>query len=223
MAKTYFYNVPDCEHDGDIRDAENEVEEAGGKVVDTYWDGEDCGEAYVEYSVPDGTDPDEVYRRLHRSRGFYGRCASVARRIVAASGRNVFDDYFTFYQDGKWLVEVVRKLKATVSRIGEKPSNAVMLMPKVEENLGYLKDVDLEEMSVSSANDAIKPMAERLRDAVNNGGDVADAANELHKYLESYEKSCRDVMRNRYSDDERDVSGLLDTIRESGNYVINGR
>lgn len=46
----YHYPVVDCEHEGDMRSAEFEVTDAGAKVIDTYWDGEDCGDAYIEFT-----------------------------------------------------------------------------------------------------------------------------------------------------------------------------
>lgn len=46
----YHYPVTDCEHEGDIRSAESEVIEAGGNVIDNYWDGEDCGDAYIVFT-----------------------------------------------------------------------------------------------------------------------------------------------------------------------------
>ncbi len=63
--KVFHKNVPDCEHEGDIEDTMREVEDAGGVVFDTYWDGQDCGEAYVEFTIPDGVDKEEVFRKLH--------------------------------------------------------------------------------------------------------------------------------------------------------------
>lgn len=70
--KIYHYPIIDCEHEGDIRSAEFEVTKAGGEVLDTYWDGEDCGEAYIEFAVSDekaesvcnalGYDTDKLYR-----------------------------------------------------------------------------------------------------------------------------------------------------------------
>lgn len=51
-------NVTDCEHWGDMADARAGVEEFiapyGGEVSDEYWDGNDCGEAYIECKVPCG-------------------------------------------------------------------------------------------------------------------------------------------------------------------------
>lgn len=46
------YFVVDCEHQGDIDRACDEVRELGGRVLTTEWDGEDCGEAYVYCEMP---------------------------------------------------------------------------------------------------------------------------------------------------------------------------
>lgn len=62
--KHYFYHVADCEHDGDMRHAEDEVLEAGGTVVNSYWDGDDCGEAYIEFTIPNGNE-EKVLKALH--------------------------------------------------------------------------------------------------------------------------------------------------------------
>ena len=55
-AVKFRYNVVDCEHWGDVGSDENTVrkyvEPLGGKVTDTYWDGVDCGEAYIECEIP---------------------------------------------------------------------------------------------------------------------------------------------------------------------------
>lgn len=57
-SKPVFFQkeVCDCEHEGDMRHAITEVSEFikpfGGKVTKHFWDGHDCGEAYVECSVP---------------------------------------------------------------------------------------------------------------------------------------------------------------------------
>ena len=52
----FDYKVYDCEHDGDMSYAEMECDnfcrEFGGKVVFSYWDGEDCGEAYITCEFP---------------------------------------------------------------------------------------------------------------------------------------------------------------------------
>ena len=44
-------NVPDCEHNGDIERECYELRDLGATIEETYWDGEDCGEAYVLFSA----------------------------------------------------------------------------------------------------------------------------------------------------------------------------
>ena len=52
----FEYNIVDCEHEGDIRSAENEVNNyiipLGGQIITTFWDGNDCGEAYIICEIP---------------------------------------------------------------------------------------------------------------------------------------------------------------------------
>lgn len=55
--RVYFrYDVADCEHYGDMMAAshrvENFIKPHGGILSDSYWDGHDCGEAWIECSVP---------------------------------------------------------------------------------------------------------------------------------------------------------------------------
>lgn len=51
--------VYDCEHEGDIRATKNECIEwfiennIDYEIRSIYWDGQDCGEAYVIFSIPD--------------------------------------------------------------------------------------------------------------------------------------------------------------------------
>jgi len=52
----FKYNVVDCEHMGDIEHEESYVQKTitpfNGEVVNTYWDGNDCGEAWIEAKIP---------------------------------------------------------------------------------------------------------------------------------------------------------------------------
>lgn len=56
--KSVFFrsNICDCEHEGDVWNAECEVRDLvvpmGGEVADSYWDGNDCGEAWVICKIP---------------------------------------------------------------------------------------------------------------------------------------------------------------------------
>lgn len=51
--KLVKYRVPDCEHEGDISSAENELGKLGCKVVTSDWDGEDGGEAWIYCLISD--------------------------------------------------------------------------------------------------------------------------------------------------------------------------
>lgn len=53
----YFqYEIADCEHRGDIERAGREVMEFLGKydarAIKEFWDGKDCGEAYLIVEIP---------------------------------------------------------------------------------------------------------------------------------------------------------------------------
>ena len=49
-------NICDCEHEGDVWHAECEVRDLvtpmGGEVTESYWDGHDCGDAWVICKIP---------------------------------------------------------------------------------------------------------------------------------------------------------------------------
>lgn len=62
--RKYRYAICDCEHEGDIRYAVHEVEEAGGNVVDTEWDGNDCGEAWVIFTLKKGVTRQQIEKEL---------------------------------------------------------------------------------------------------------------------------------------------------------------
>lgn len=62
--KQYRYAICDCEHEGDIRYAVHEVEEAGGNVVSTEWDGHDCGEAWVIFTLKKGVTLQQIQKEL---------------------------------------------------------------------------------------------------------------------------------------------------------------
>ena len=49
------FNVADCEHSGDLRWGVRSVESLLGnnvRITKTYWDGRDCGTAYIEFEFP---------------------------------------------------------------------------------------------------------------------------------------------------------------------------
>jgi hypothetical protein len=43
------------------------------------------------------------------------RINRIARNIVIAAGNNVFDDYFDFYADGSWVIDICRTLIRTIN------------------------------------------------------------------------------------------------------------
>lgn len=47
------YHVADCEHNGDMESAKSFIRSLGCIISDSYWDGRDCGEAWVEFSFPE--------------------------------------------------------------------------------------------------------------------------------------------------------------------------
>lgn len=65
---TYRMSVCDCEHEGDIEETKEEIWQAGGKAVDSYWDGNDCGEAYVDFIIREGFDRVTVLKKLGLTR-----------------------------------------------------------------------------------------------------------------------------------------------------------
>ena len=64
-----FYFVCDCEHQGDMDAAKVEVLSANStiEVVNEYWDGRDCGDAYIEFVFPESEFLD-VYHVLSDAR-----------------------------------------------------------------------------------------------------------------------------------------------------------
>lgn len=58
------YKIIDCEHYGDIDSGLHDLERYNVNIIDTYWDGRDCGEAYIKFSFAE-KDFEEIYRALH--------------------------------------------------------------------------------------------------------------------------------------------------------------
>lgn len=58
------YFIADCEHEGDIRRAEQEVTAAGGFVDGTEWDGHDCGEAWVYFHCSTAEELEKACKTL---------------------------------------------------------------------------------------------------------------------------------------------------------------
>lgn len=64
------YKVTDCEHYGDIDSAKNLLVALGCSVISSYWDGVDCGEAFIEFSFPKSLFP-SIYKKLSGSSVYY--------------------------------------------------------------------------------------------------------------------------------------------------------
>ena len=60
------YFVCDCEHCGDMDSAKSFIRNLGCQIVDDYWDGYDCGEAWIEFSFYDNIFV-KVYEKLSGS------------------------------------------------------------------------------------------------------------------------------------------------------------
>lgn len=63
------YYVADCEHNGDINRDENYLRSLGCNVVSHYWDGHDCGDAYIEFTCNE-SDFVSLYKKLGNSASF---------------------------------------------------------------------------------------------------------------------------------------------------------
>lgn len=159
----------------------------------------------------------------------------IARKIVMAGNGNVLEDYYKFYNDGKWVVDVVRRISKTLLTMGESMTDYSVSIPKLEECLEYIEGAKLGEMDTASC-------AKELRDKIADmkkkydEWEKADSAGQaklsdeykatvltLRDYILSYEKSCVNMFRNRYIDDEENVRNLLDIIHKNGNAVMNNQ
>lgn len=45
-----IYRVADCEHHGDMDSSASYLRSIGCNVIDSHWDGEDCGDAYIRFT-----------------------------------------------------------------------------------------------------------------------------------------------------------------------------
>lgn len=64
MIKGKYY-IADCEHNGDISSAVAYINKLGGRVTSQYWDGHDCGEAYLEIEVSE-----DLFKKLYNYQSF---------------------------------------------------------------------------------------------------------------------------------------------------------
>lgn len=158
---------------------------------------------------------------------------SIARNIIASEGGNVFDDYYRFYNDGKWAVEVVRKIIATLTQMNTIESYSVRL-PKLEECMGYVDEMKIDELGIDAFAKEIKKYLKSIKkshEEWENAGDdnktvkydeFIENVTMAKNYVVAFEKSCVNSFRNRYIDDEQNVRNLLGVIQDAGNKILNG-
>ena len=157
------------------------------------------------------------------------RINRIARKLVIAAGNNVFDDYFTFYSDGAWVVQVVRKMISTVNNMILTPGLYNDNISKLDECINYLEDSDVDEMSVSSSLKEIKKYIKKIKDFYDDyvedkkNNKYNASLNEFKQFLQAYERSCVNVFKNRYIEDEDNVNSLLQVIHEKGNEIFNNK
>ena len=63
------YYVADCEHYGDMQRAKIYLRELSCIIIESYWDGRDCGDAWIRFSF-DESRFKEMYEKLHDSAMF---------------------------------------------------------------------------------------------------------------------------------------------------------
>ena len=160
--------------------------------------------------------------------------AAMARNIVASGGENVLDDYYAFYNDGKWMVTVARKMSGVLSTMAESISDYATSLPKLEECIGYVSDVGLDEMGTKSCAKELDNRLSGLKSKYSEWEKADDSekaglsdeyrkmTTDMKKYVDAFEKSCVNMVRNRYIEDEDNVRSLLDVIHDTGNFVMNG-
>jgi len=161
------------------------------------------------------------------------RINRIARKLVIAAGNNVFDDYFTFYSDGRFVVENVRNLINVVNKLLETSGNYNTNIQKIDEYVGYLSEVKLDEMNTSSSVKEIKQIIKDIKKSYDKYEksedeevsklleDYNDLLEKLKEFLIAYESSCVSSFKTRFVEDEDNVNSLLETIRECGNDVLN--
>jgi len=168
----------------------------------------------------------------------------LARIVVRVAESASLDKFHDFYTDGQWVVQVCRKLREIFGGLedgldeGSGMEGYIMSKPKIDEELGYLGQADVEGMSCSAANQAMKMYVSRMDKAYGAWSaagkdepeklsaaqaEYASAVSEAIKYIDAFEASCVNIIRNHFVRDEEEVSSVLEEIRDSGNYVMNGK
>lgn len=157
----------------------------------------------------------------------------IARSIAAAEMGNVLDDYYRFYNDGKWVVDVARRASSTLAAMKESMFVHLANVPKLEECVGYLSDSKVDGLGVKSCS---KELRERVSEMKRRYAEWEKAGEEeqtalyddymtevmrAKEYVDAFLQSCVNAFRNRYVEDEENVRNLLGVIHSTGNSVLN--
>ena len=161
------------------------------------------------------------------------RINKIARKIVIASGGNVFDDYFDFYRDGKWVIQICRTLIKTLGMINAIQSYNKKIQ-KIDEYVNYLKDVDLQDMNVKQSYKKIDFYVKEIKKSYDKYimqeepqerdkflGNYKKQINDLIQFIAGYEESCVNIYKRRYVEDYENLSNLLKTMKQGGIKVLN--
>jgi len=158
----------------------------------------------------------------------------IARRIVADSG-NALDEYYRFYNNGEWVIRVVRQVVSLLAEMEGSMSNFSADIPKLEGNEGYIGDADVKELDTDSCSRELKSRIAEMKKKYAewekaDGAGQAKLSDEykaivltLKDYMTAYEQSCVTTFRNRYVEDERNVRDLLDIMHRNGTKVMNDK
>lgn len=64
-----IYRIADCEHWGDVENAKSALVSNNCTIVNEYWDGHDCGEAYIQFKCAESSFP-LLYKKFGNSATF---------------------------------------------------------------------------------------------------------------------------------------------------------
>ena len=155
----------------------------------------------------------------------------IARELVAAENDNVLSDYYMYYESAKWMIQTTRAIVRILRQMSEDIASYQSVLPKLEENIGYVAQEKMSDMNTSEAAKEMKKICSEMKkehsawEKETSGEKKApllekylDSVNKLLDYAESYSDSCENSLRIRHSEDERNVSSLLETIRDA--YVV---
>lgn len=152
----------------------------------------------------------------------------VINKIAKASGNNILDNLYDFYEDGNQLINIIRQINSIIYEMRKKIDNYITNISDLEENINYLKNIKIDEFSTSSSYSEYKNKLNQIKKSYSNYEknkeelqEYYNLLDEMKKYNESYKKSCINVFRQQYLEDEDNVRNLLDTIHESGNNILN--